>query len=242
MSAKARRGTSTGGASAAGQWTGLNAEIVACERCGRLREYCAQVAREKRVAFRDFDYWGRPVPNFGDPAARLLVVGLAPAAHGGNRTGRIFTGDRSGDWLFRALHRAGFANKPTSIARDDGLQLTDCAITAAAHCAPPGNKPTPGEMANCAAWLAKTIDLVPVEVFVALGQIAFKAVVAEARRRSWLAGRMPKFAHGARVPLSEQRWLLGSYHPSQQNTFTGVLTESMFDNVFRLARQLLADR
>lgn len=242
MSAKARRGASTGGASAAGQWARLNAEIVVCERCPRLREYCALVAREKRAAFRDFDYWGRPVPNFGDPAARLLVVGLAPAAHGGNRTGRIFTGDRSGDWLFRALHRAGFANQPTSIACDDGLQLTDCAITAAAHCAPPGNKPTPGEMANCAAWLAQTLDLVPVQVFVALGQIAFKAIVAEARRRSWLAGRMPKFAHGARVPLSEQRWLLGSYHPSQQNTFTGVLTESMFDNVFRLARQLLADR
>ncbi|MGD9719878.1 MAG: uracil-DNA glycosylase [Pirellulales bacterium] len=217
----------------------LNERIVACERCARLRTYCQLVAAEKRAAFRHWTYWGRPVPNFGDPAARLLIVGLAPAAHGANRTGRMFTGDRSGEWLYRALHKAGFANQPTSHARDDGLQLVDCAITAAAHCAPPGNKPLPQELVNCHGWLEQTIDLLHARVFLALGQIAWKVVLAECIRRGWHTGRLPRFAHGAQVPLVGNRWLVGSYHPSQQNTFTGVLTEPMFDRVFRAARRLL---
>jgi uracil-DNA glycosylase family 4 len=220
-------------------WDAVNQAIVACARCGRLREYCRTVAVEKRAAFRDCEYWGQPVPNFGDPRGRLLVVGLAPAAHGGNRTGRVFTGDRSGDWLFRALYRAGFANRPQSVSRDDGLELTDCAITAAAHCAPPGNKPLPDELANCQEWFQRTIDSMPLRVFVALGQIAWRSVVAEARRRQWLSGKTPKFGHGAEIELAGGRWLLGSYHPSQQNTFTGRLTEAMFDSVFRAARQRL---
>jgi uracil-DNA glycosylase family 4 len=217
----------------------LNEAIVACERCPRLREYCRRVAEEKRAAFRDWDYWGRPVPNFGDPQARLVIVGLAPAAHGGNRTGRVFTGDRSGDWLFRALHKAGFANQGQSISRDDPLQLTDCLVTAVAHCAPPANKPLPAELVNCREWFERTIDLVPCKVLVALGQIAWRAIVAEARSRGWFAGAMPKFSHGAKVKLAGGRWLVGSYHPSQQNTFTGRLTEEMFDGVFCTARRLL---
>ena len=220
-------------------WEALNRDIVACTHCPRLREYCEHIAIKKKAEFRDSDYWGQPVPNFGDPMARLLIVGLAPAAHGANRTGRVFTGDRSGEWLFRALHKAGFANQPRSIARDDGLQLTDCAITAALHCAPPGNKPQPEELVNCHTWFEQTIDMLPIKVYLALGQIAWRAIVLEARRRGWHQGRMPKFGHGAEVELAEGRWLLGSYHPSQQNTFTGVLTESMFDDVFRQVRQHL---
>ena len=231
MATRARRETS--------DWDDLNRDIVACTRCPRLRDYCQRVALEKRAAFRDWDYWGPPVPNFGDPRGRLLVVGLAPAAHGGNRTGRVFTGDRSGEWLFRALFKAGFANQPQSISRGDGLELIDCAVTAAAHCAPPGNKPSPQELAHCHAWFEQTIDVMPLRVFVALGQIAWRTVVAEARRRQWLTGKTPKFGHGAQAELSGGRWLLGSYHPSQQNTFTRRLTEKMFDSVFRTARRLL---
>jgi uracil-DNA glycosylase family 4 len=218
----------------------LNSRVVVCQRCPRLRAYCQQVATEKRAAFREWEYWGKPVPNFGDPHARLLIVGLAPAAHGANRTGRMFTGDRSGDWLFRALHRAGFANQPTATDRNDALQLVDCAITAAAHCAPPDNKPLPTELAHCHDWLAETFDLVPARVYLALGQIAWRVVVVEARRRGWLDGAMPKFSHGAKVPLAGERWLMASYHPSQQNTFTGVLTEAQFDRVFRAVRRVLA--
>lgn len=217
----------------------LNRRIVGCRRCPRLREYCRRVARERRAAFRQQEYWGRPVPNFGDPAARLLVVGLAPAAHGGNRTGRLFTGDRSGDWLFRALHKAGFANQPRSVARDDGLTLTDCAVTAACHCAPPANKPTTEELTACAGWLDRTLDLLLAEVLVALGQIAWRRVLRAARQRGWLRGPAPAFRHGAEAPLAGGRALLGSYHPSQQNTFTGRLTEPMFDAVFSRARELL---
>jgi len=223
----------------ASTWDALNQQIVACERCPRLRTYCAVIAAEKRAAFREWTYWGRPVPNFGDPQARLLIVGLAPAAHGANRTGRMFTGDRSGEWLYRALHKAGFANQPTSNDADDGLQLVDCAITAAAHCAPPDNKPTPGELANCQEWFAITFDLVPARVFLALGQIPWKAILAEARRRGWQEGKLPKFGHGAQAALAGDRHLVGSYHPSQQNTFTGRLTETMLDDVFRSVRQLL---
>jgi uracil-DNA glycosylase len=225
---------------AAEEWNSLNRQIIACERCPRLRTYCRAIAAEKRAAFRDWDYWRRPVPNFGDPRARLLIVGLAPAAHGANRTGRMFTGDRSGEWLYRALHKAGFANQQHSDLRDDGLQLIDCAITASAHCAPPGNKPLPEELVNCHAWFTQTLDLLQTVVLLALGQIAWRAIVVEARERGWYRGPMPKFSHGAIVELSGGRYLLGSYHPSQQNTFTGVLTEPMFDAVFSKAQQLLA--
>jgi uracil-DNA glycosylase family 4 len=224
-----------------GDWHALNEQFCACHRCPRLREYCAAVAREKKAAFRDWEYWGRPVPNFGDPAARLLIVGLAPAAHGANRTGRMFTGDRSGQWLYRALHKAGFANQSESVSRDDGLRLIDCAISAAAHCAPPGNKPLPAELANCSGWLTETVDLLPIRVFLALGQIAWRTIVIEARSRAWYSGAMPKFGHGEQIEFAGGRWLLGSYHPSQQNTFTGKLTEPMFDRVFATARRLLAD-
>jgi len=167
---------------------------------------------------------------------------LAPAAHGGNRTGRMFTGDRSGDWLYRALFKAGFASQARSVDRDDGLRLIDCAITAVCHCAPPANKPERGEIASCHAWLAETVDLVPARVFVALGQIAWAAIVAEARRRGWWRGKLPKFGHAALVRLGAGRAIIGSYHPSQQNTFTGRLTEPMLDRVFALAREELGPR
>ena len=222
-----------------GYWTTLNRRIVGCERCPRLREHCQQIAKQKRRAYLDWTYWGRPVENFGDPRARLLIVGLAPAAHGANRTGRMFTGDRSGDWLFRALHRSGFANQPQATTHDDGLQLKDCAITAICHCAPPANKPTKEEVAHCREWLDVTIDVLPVTVYLALGQIAWKGIVDQFVSRGWHSGRRPKFAHAARVSLSGGRWLLGSYHPSQQNTFTGRLTEPMLDGVFAAARELL---
>ena len=222
-------------------WDSLNRAIVACERCPRLRDYCRRIAGERKAAYRDWTYWGQPVPNFGDPAARLLVVGLAPAAHGANRTGRMFTGDRSGLWLYRALHRAGFANQAGAESAGDGLHLCDCAITAVCHCAPPDNKPTPAEQENCRAWLTGTIDLLSVRVFVALGQIAWRAVVGEARRRGWHEGRLPAFGHEARVELAGGRQLIGSYHPSQQNTFTGRLTEPMLDRVFARAAQVLND-
>lgn len=217
-------------------WSELNERITACERCPRLRAYCEQIAQERKAAYRDWKYWGKPVPNFGDPMARLLIVGLAPAAHGANRTGRMFTGDRSGEWLYRALFKAGFANHPASRDASDGLQLRDCAITAAVHCAPPGNKPLPSELENCREWLDATFELVPAVVYLALGQIAWKALLLELRRRGWHSGSMPRFAHGAEVELADGRWLLASYHPSQQNTFTGVLTEPMFDAMFEKAR------
>jgi uracil-DNA glycosylase family 4 len=222
-------------------WHKINQQIVVCERSPRLRQYCERVAIEKRRSFAAWDYWGRPVPNFGDPAARLLIVGLAPAAHGANRTGRMFTGDRSGEWLYRALHKAGFANQPTAESRDDGLTLTDCAITATCHCAPPDNKPLPHEVANCREWLSESITAVQPRVILALGRIAWRAVLDEARRRAWHSGPLSKFGHGAELPLVENRWLLGSYHPSQQNTFTGKLTEPMFDAVFAAARRLLRE-
>ncbi|HEY2147126.1 MAG TPA: uracil-DNA glycosylase [Pirellulales bacterium] len=204
-----------------------------------MREYCREIAAEKRRAFADWNYWGRPVPNFGDPKAKLLIIGLAPAAHGANRTGRMFTGDRSGEWLYRALFKAGFANQPECSSPEDGLRLIDCAITATAHCAPPDNKPTPQELANCQTWLDQTVDLLEPRVLLALGQIAFRAALTQARRKNWYSGPMPKIGHGAKVKLVNNRWLLASYHPSQQNTFTGKLTGPMFDGVFKTARQLL---
>ena len=218
-------------------WDQLNRSIVRCVRCPRLRAHCRRIAREKRRAFQDWTYWGRPVPNFGDPAGRLLLVGLAPAAHGANRTGRLFTGDRSGDWLFRALHRAGYANQPTSESRDDGLCLTDCAITAVCHCAPPQNRPTREERQMCQRWLTQTFDVVPARTIIGLGRIAWDAVIAEARRRGWLSEKPPPFSHGLVVPIRGGRRLIASYHPSQQNTFTGRLTEAMFDRIFTAARR-----
>jgi uracil-DNA glycosylase family 4 len=220
-------------------WNQLNKRIIACDRCPRLLAHCRQIAEEKRRAFADWDYWGRPVENFGDPQAQLLVVGLAPAAHGANRTGRMFTGDRSGEWLYRALHKAGFATSPESRRRDDDLRLIDCAITATCHCAPPDNKPTVEEISACRYWLTATFDIVPAQVYLALGQIAWQTVVTEARRRGWIGRSSPKFGHGTIAPLGDDRWLLGSYHPSQQNTFTGKLTEVMFDTVFAQARALI---
>lgn len=220
-------------------WDALNSNLIACDRCPRLVEHCQAVAATKRRAYEEWDYWGQPVPNFGDPQAKLLLVGLAPGAHGANRTGRMFTGDRSGDWLYRALHKAGFATQAESVSRDDGLQLVGCAITAAGHCAPPDNKPTPDELATCADWLSQTVDVVPARVFVALGQIAWRSVIDLARERGWSSGKLPKFGHGAEVDLGEGRCLLGSFHPSQQNTFTGRLTEDMLDAIFQRAQELI---
>ena len=215
----------------------LNARIIACERCARLVTHRERVAREKKREFRDWEYWGRPVPSFGDPKARLLIIGLAPAAHGGNRTGRVFTGDSSGRWLFRALHKAGFANQPTWQRRDDGLKLIDCYITAVIHCAPPANKPLPSEIEHCRSYLEDELRrLNNVRVVVALGQIAFTNYLrTAAASRPW-----PKFSHNTAHHLGTG-WptLIASYHPSRQNTNTGKLTEPMFDAVFARARSLL---
>ena len=223
------------------QWNDLNARIIACRDCPRLVKHCQAVARTKRAAYRDWEYWGKPVPNFGDPAARVLVVGLAPGAHGANRTGRMFTGDASGNWLYRALHKAGFASQAESQSIEDGLRLRDCAITSVAHCAPPQNKLRPEEIANCQKWLDETVDLLTrVRVFVALGATAWRETARLIKRRGWHEGRMPKFGHLEKAELAGSRWIVGSYHPSQQNTFTGKLTEAMFDRVFAQARKLIA--
>ena len=217
----------------------LSAEIAACRACPRLVEWRERVAIEKRAAFRDQDYWGRAVPGFGDPAARILVAGLAPAAHGANRTGRVFTGDRSGDWLFAAMHRAGLANQPTSTAIDDGLQLTGAWVAAAVRCAPPENKPTPDERDRCLPFLVRELDLLTeVRVVVVLGNFAYDAVGRVlAAAGSPLPRPKPRFGQGMEVP-TERVTVLGCFHPSQQNTFTGRLTEPMIDDVFRRAREL----
>lgn len=218
----------------------LNQRVTACRLCPRLVEWRERVAREKRAAYRDEDYWGRPVPGFGDPRARVLVCGLAPAAHGGNRTGRVFTGDRSADWLFAALHRAGFANQPTSTHRDDGLRLTDCYVTACVHCAPPDNKPTPAERDNCLPYLAEELTLLKrVRVILCLGAFAWDGALRTLRSRGLKAVVKPRFGHGAEAKVGPYV-LLGCYHPSQQNTFTGRLTEPMLDAILATAREARA--
>ena len=212
----------------------LEAQITACRACPRLVEWRERVAREKRASFADEEYWGRPAPGFGDPAARVYILGLAPAAHGANRTGRIFTGDRSGDWLFASLHRTGFANQPTSVSVDDGLRLTDAFIAAAVRCAPPANKPLPSERDNCLPYAARELELLSgTRVIVCLGKFAWDA----AAQLFGLRPR-PKFGHGAEFAVPDGPVLLGSFHPSQQNTFTGKLTEPMTDAVFSRAREL----
>jgi uracil-DNA glycosylase family 4 len=212
----------------------LEREVVGCRACPRLVAWREQVATEKRAAFRDEEYWGRPVPGFGDPAARVVVVGLAPAAHGANRTGRMFTGDRSGEWLYRALWRAGFANQPESTGRDDGLVLTGAWITAPVRCAPPGNSPTPAERDRCRPFLERELALLgEARVFVVLGQFGYQALTSHLGVRP-----RPRFGHGVEVPVDAGRTILCSYHVSQQNTFTGRLTEPMLDAVFARARAL----
>jgi uracil-DNA glycosylase len=228
VSAEPGRGT-------AAELAAVAAAVSECRACPRLVAWREEVARVKRAAFASEDYWGRPVPGFGDPAARLLVLGLAPAAHGGNRTGRVFTGDRSGDWLFAALHRAGFANQPTSVSADDGLQLRDCYVTAAVKCAPPQNKPRPEERDRCRPWLERELDLLQdARVIVCLGQFGWDA----AFRTLGGPRPRPKFGHGAEAQAAGYT-LIGSYHPSQQNTFTGKLTPEMLDAVFARARALI---
>jgi uracil-DNA glycosylase family 4 len=221
----------------------LTQEIVRCRQCPRLVAWREEVARERRAAYRSDQYWGRPVPGFGDPRAGIAIVGLAPAAHGGNRTGRIFTGDRSGDWLFAALWRAGFANQPQSISRDDGLTLTDCYVTAAVRCAPPANRPLPAERDNCLPYLERELTLLgTARVIVCLGGFGWDAALrAGAALGASVPRPRPRFAHGATAQIG--RWtLLGSYHPSQQNTFTGRLTEAMLDEVLSTARKLAGVR
>lgn len=213
----------------------LHAEIIVCRKCPRLVEWREEVARVKRKAYRDQEYWGKPVPGFGDPHARVLVVGLAPGAHGSNRTGRMFTGDASGNFLYSALHRAGFANRPVAVSLDDGLALSDLYITAAGRCAPPDNKPTPEELNTCQPYLEREIEILKPKVIVVLGRIAFERVlrIYSARNSAW------KFAHGAAYRLDAGPWLVCSYHPSQQNTLTRKLTVEMFDAVWAKARSLL---
>jgi uracil-DNA glycosylase len=218
----------------------LNKRIVRCERCPRLREHCVTVAEKKRRMYLDWEYWGKPVPSFGDQRARILFVGLAPGAHGSNRTGRPFTGDGSGDFLYPLLHQSGFASQPTSSHRNDGMVLKDAWITAVVRCAPPGNKPLPEEMANCAPYLDEEIAaLREVRAIVCLGKIGFDGVVAHLLRTGQIERRGELvFGHGVEYGIPGGRWLLASYHPSLQNTNTGKLTRAMMLRVFRRARQL----
>lgn len=218
----------------------LNERIVRCERCERLRRHCETTALRKKRAWQDWSYWGRPVPSFGDPAARVLFVGLAPGAHGSNRTGRPFTGDGSGDFLYPLLHKVGFASQPYATSRDDGMRLVNAWITSVVRCAPPGNKPSPHEIAQCAPYLDEEIAaLGNLRVIVCLGKIGFDGVVAHLTRTGQIERRAGLvFGHGAEYPIPGQRWLLGSYHPSLQNTNTGKLTAAMMLRVFERARQL----
>ncbi len=211
----------------------IGRDVAACRSCPRLVEWREQVAREKRAAYADWDYWGRGVPAFGDPKAAIMVVGLAPAAHGANRTGRMFTGDRSGDWLYRAMFRAGLANQPTSVDRDDGLELTGAVVTSPVKCAPPANKPTTAERDECKPFFERELDAVDPKVFVVLGGFGFQALCRHLDVRP-----RPKFGHGVEVELDDGRHIVCSYHVSQQNTFTGRLTEEMLDAVFARAVEL----
>jgi len=222
----------------------LNREIIACRRCPRLVEYRELVGRAKRRAYQDWDYWARPVPGFGDPKARLLLIGLAPGAHGANRTGRIFTGDSSGDFLYRALFETGFASQPTSASRDDGLRLLDAYVSAAVRCAPPGNKPAPAEILNCRPYLERELELLKnLRVVIALGRLAFDAYLSILRAQGKIARRSAfTFAHGQEYRTGPgQPLLLCTYHPSQQNTFTGKLTQPMLQAVFRKAGRRLEE-
>ena len=219
----------------------VNRAVVRCRRCPRLVSWRAETAANPPRRYHGYKYWGRPLPGFGDHAARLLIVGLAPAAHGGNRTGRMFTGDRSGDWLYRALFEHGFANQAQSVDRDDGLELTDCYISAAVRCAPPANKPARDEFDNCRSYLVRDLRVLRrLRVVIALGKIAFDSYLkAAAEAGQPLPRPRPKFGHGSRHEVGDGVTLLGSYHPSQQNTFTGKLTVPMFHCVFHTARELL---
>ncbi|HYJ32826.1 MAG TPA: uracil-DNA glycosylase [Candidatus Binatia bacterium] len=220
---------------------GIAADVVGCERCPRLRRYCEEVARTRRAAFRDQVYWGRPVPGFGDSEAWLLVIGLAPAAHGGNRTGRVFTGDKSGEWLYGELFRQGLASQAESVSRDDGMRLSGAYVTAALRCAPPGNRPLPVEAERCREYLVREMRaLARVRVRLVLGRIGFEAFLRARRAlgRDDLGPKKPAFGHGVAHPLPEGGWLLCSYHPSQQNTSTGVLTRAMWQEVFDTAARL----
>jgi uracil-DNA glycosylase len=218
----------------------LNARVIACNRCERLRTHCADVARTRRRAYVDWEYWGRPVPSFGDPNARVLALGLAPGAHGSNRTGRPFTGDGSGDFLYPVLHEAGFASQDRATSRDDGMQLTDLQITSVVRCAPPGNKPTLEEQRNCAIWLDEELRLLRnLRVVVCLGRIAFDGLLAHAQRTAIISSRTGySFRHGAEYALPNGLHFIASFHPSLQNTNTGRLTRPMFLDIFRRAREL----
>jgi uracil-DNA glycosylase family 4 len=220
----------------------LNARIIVCERCTRLRPYCAEVAQTRRRAYADWEYWGKPVPSFGDPGARVLALGLAPGAHGSNRTGRPFTGDGSGDFLFPVLHETGFASQPRAVSRDDGMKLNNLWISAVVRCAPPANKPAPEEQRNCAPWLDEEMSLMKnLRVVVCLGKIALDGLIAHAARTGKLGSRAGfKFRHGAEFALADGVTVIASYHPSLQNTNTGKLTRKMFLDIFRRAR-VLAD-
>ena len=219
----------------------LNEEIVACRKCPRLVEYREKVAQEKRRAFRDWTYWGKPVPGFGDSNAKLLILGLAPAAHGGNRTGRVFTGDRSGDFLFEALYKAGFANQPASVKRGDGLRLKNAYIAATVRCAPPANKPLPSEIIHCRGYLVRELEILQPRAVLALGKIAWDAYLDVLKQRGLIASKAPfRFAHGAEAELpGEGARLFGVYHPSQQNTQTGRVTPAMYAQVLRRIARFL---
>lgn len=220
----------------------LNEEIVACRKCPRLVEYRERIAKEKRRAFREQTYWGKPVPGFGDPRAELLILGLAPAAHGGNRTGRVFTGDRSGDFLFAALHKAGFANQATSLHREDGLRLKNVYVAATARCAPPDNKPLPSEMANCRPYLLRELEILRPKAILALGKIAWDAYLTILKEQGAITSRAAfRFAHGAETDLPNGVRLFGVYHPSQQNTQTGRLTPVMYGKVLRRILSFLGE-
>ncbi len=220
----------------------LTNTVISCTRCPRLVEWRESVAAAKRRQYLAWDYWGKPVPGFGDINAELLLVGLAPAAHGANRTGRMFTGDRSGNWLYGTLHKFGFASQPESLSRDDGMELQNCYITAAVRCAPPANKPTKDEFGNCRPYLLQELKLLTnIRVIIALGKIAFDAVITCSKILNWNTfSKKQQFKHGQQVKIRENLYLVASYHPSQQNTFTGKLTREMFENIFMTAKNRMS--